>query len=402
MSTAWQLTTSLQEVVLDRGLGGLVDPTSLGNPGYDGSHYEIDLLFEPTVRLLDATVTFTATATANLDMINVDFIGFDISSIALAGHSVEYRRSERDVIIELPGARAWFPSNDHPSDKATYTFRLTVPQPLTAVANGVLVKTIEEDERSTWVWEMGHPMATYLATVLIGDVELVDDVGSTAFSGVPIRNVIPNGYEPPEGVSLDPVMKQGEMIRFYSDLFGPYPFETYGIALVPDVPGGLETQSLPIIGIPFTSLLAHEMAHQWFGNHVSISDWRDIWLNEGMATYATWLWSEHTGETSVAEAARIGYELMSEGNLPPGDPPATDVFNQSVYIRGALGIYALRSEMGDDDFFAFLGGWIDQYGGESGSTQDFLDLAQQYSARDLTELFNAWLYQADMPALPMN
>jgi aminopeptidase N len=193
------------------------------------------------------------------------------------------------------------------------------------------------------------------------------------------------------------------MIRFYSELFGPYPFDTYGIALIPDVPGGLETQGLAIVGVPFPSLLAHELAHQWFGNHVSIVDWKETWLNEGLVTYATWLWSEHSGDTTVAEAASTGYDLMSETQLPPpGDPSATDVFNQSVYVRGALTIHALRTAIGDDRLFTLIQEWIDRYGGTSASTEDFIALAEEVSETDLGDLFDGWLYQPTMPPLPGN
>jgi aminopeptidase N len=369
----------------------LVDPSRLGNPGYDVQHYDLELAFDPSSRLLDASVTITATATERLETVNVDFIGFDISAISFSGSPAEYRRSTADVVITPPmpiaqgdefafiidysgvpepldstsgavvalgwrhsdeemeyvvsepdGARAWFPANDHPSDKATYTIAVTVPDELTAVANGVLVDKVAGDGVTSWVWEMDQPMASYLATVIIGDLTLTEDPEGSALAGVPIRNVLPTGYEAPEGLTLDEAFgRRGEMIAFYSDMFGPYPFQTYGTALVPDVPGGLETQTLPIIGIPFPALIAHEMAHQWFGNHVSIADWSDIWLNEGFATYASWLWSEHIGQETVAETAAVGYQLMEETQPPPpGDPPATDVFNQSVYIRGALTLHA--------------------------------------------------------------
>jgi aminopeptidase N len=249
---------------------------------------------------------------------------------------------------------------------------------------------------------MDQPMASYLATVIIGDLTLTEDPEGSALAGVPIRNVLPTGYEAPEGLTLDEAFgRRGEMIAFYSDMFGPYPFQTYGTALVPDVPGGLETQTLPIIGIPFPALIAHEMAHQWFGNHVSIADWSDIWLNEGFATYASWLWSEHIGQETVAETAAVGYQLMEETQPPPpGDPPATDVFNQSVYIRGALTLHALRSEIGDEHFFAILRQWVATYGGKSASTDDFIALAEQVTHSDLTGLTDAWLYQSTMPPLP--
>ena len=370
-------TTTSEPGFEDAGLGGLVDPGSLGNPGYDVLHYDLDLDYDPASRLLSAEARLTSTATTNLNAINVDFIGFDVTSVTLDGAEVVFGRSDNDLVIVLPtpiarddqfsmsikyegvpeafmssalsviprgwrsrdgfdyvvaspdAARTWFPGNDHPSDKATYRFRITVPSHLSAAANGVLTDATSSQGKTTWTWEMHHPMASYLATVIIGNFSMIEDLESTSVSGVPVRNLLPANYDLSSGAQ-DALAEQGEMIRFFSDLFGPYPFDTYGIALVPDLRGGLETQSLPVVGVLSPGLLVHELAHQWFGNHVSISDWVDNWLSEGFSTYASWLWLEHTGGRTVAESASIRYDLMRRNRVPPGDPPYNDVFNTSV------------------------------------------------------------------------
>lgn len=446
---------------MDKGLGEPMDPT-LGSPGYDVRHYELVLGFNPDNRVLDALVTISATATASLASVNVDFVGFDVEEVMIDGDRAAFARTKRDmtilpgeplsagqeftltvryrgtprpitstagvkiplgwstsesgmeyVVSEPDGARSWFPCNDHPSDKASYTFRLTVPVPLVAAANGVLVETITATDEATWVWEMDDPMATYLATVVIGDNAIVDDPESTARAGVPVRNLIPPSASdsfvlPNNGPTFDELLRetvgrQGEMIRFLSDYLGAYPFDTYGIALVPGVPGALETQSLAVVGVfPLQNVLVHEIAHQWLGNHVSVARWKDIWLNEGFATYAEWLWQEHRGEITLAELVAFEYSQQKGlGFPPPGDPPPHDLFNRSVYGRGALTLHALRLRIGDEAFFDTLRAWVARYGGGSASTGDFIALAEEISGSDLTSLFDAWLYEGTMPELPI-
>jgi aminopeptidase N len=439
-----------------------MDPT-LGNPGYDVRHYGIDLSFDPDNRFLDSRVTMTATPTTSLDSINLDFIGFDVDEVTINGERATFARTERDmtirpgkalaagqeftltvryrgtpepitsmagvratlgwnvsssrteyVVSEPDGARSWFPCNDHPSDKASYTFRLTVPEPLVAAANGVLIDTIAGAGRTTWVWEMDAPMASYLATVVIGNYAIVHDEGASVVAGVPVRNLLPpnapdyflfppNASDTVESFLLETMGRQGEMIAFLSDHLGPYPFDTYGVALVPGVPGALETQTLAVVGVPLENVLVHEIAHQWFGNHVSVARWKDVWLNEGFATYAEWLWQEHRGKANVAELAAFEYSQQRDLGLPPpGDPPPHDLFNRSVYGRGALTLHALRLRVGDKAFFGTLRAWGDRYGGGSASTLDFIALAEEMSASDLTSLFDGWLYDATMPKLPVS
>ena len=195
------------------------------------------------------------------------------------------------VVAEPDAARSWLPVNDHPLDKATYTFMITVPDPLVAAANGILVETITDLGWATWVWESQSPMASYLATVIIGDLAIVSDEPSTELAGTPIRNVIPDDLSPGSLATLE---LHGEMIRFFETIFGPYPFEAYGLAVVEGFEAALENQTLSIFGrfmvdFPqfFETVMVHELAHQWFGNSVSPADWGDIWLNEGPPSYHT-------------------------------------------------------------------------------------------------------------------
>jgi aminopeptidase N len=191
------------------------------------------------------------------------------------------------------------------------------------------------------------------------------------------------------------------MIDFFDDLFGPFPFATYGAVVVDEDLGfALETQTLSLFGsgVAGEPVVAHELAHQWFGDHVSIASWADIWLNEGFATYAQWLWSEHRGAGSVDEMALASARTPGL-DLPPADPGPDQLFHTTVYLRGALTLHVLRHELGDDAFFEVLRTWVDRYGGASATSADFEALAGEVGGRDLRPLFDAWLRAPGLPAL---
>lgn len=426
----------------------------LGNMGYDVLHYAVDLTFDPEPNTISALVVVTARATEPLAAFSLDFLGFDIVGLTVNGSAARYERSAGKLIVQTPepiaageqfatsvryqgtprpirsqalpldvgwlrdsdgtayviaepdGGRSWLPLNDHPSDKATYRFNLTVPEPLIAAANGVLIDRITDLGWSTWVWDSTHPMASYLATVVIGDLEIITDPESTRTSGVAIRNVLPRDLGPTPRAML---RKQGEMIQFFAELWGQYPFDAYGIAVVNGFEAALENQTLSVFGRDFVddsqffeTVLVHELAHQWFGNSVTPSDWGDIWLNEGFATYAEWLWIEETKGSAALQATVAGARnQMARASLPPpGTPPSDDLFNSSVYVRGGLVLHALRTTVGDDAFFEILRSHAARYRDATVTTTDFIALAESVSGVDLAELFDAWLYGERVPELP--
>ena len=437
------------------GVGDSLYP-HLGNGGYDVQHYTLDLTVNDVATSdLEGKTTIKARATQDLSSFNLDFIGFEITTLTVNGQPAEFERSGQELMItpstslaendsftveveyqgipgemestaipiqtgwitfaggsfvlsEPDGAAGFFPVNDHPLDKATYTFRVTVQEPFEAAANGMLTETIDNGDTTTFLFEANDPMASYLATINIDEFELET---SQSENGVPIRNYFPTGL--PEEMRK-PFERQGEMLEYFSEIFGVYPFEVYG-ALVIDLDFGaaLETQTMSIFSKAMIdgnqlegseSVVAHELAHQWFGDSVSLADWRDIWLNESFATYAQGLWTEHTnGREALDDWVRGTYEFVRqerESMSPPGEPPTDRLFNQGVYSWGALCLHALRLEVGDETFFEILQTYHERFADGNARTADFIAVAEEVSGKELSAFFDSWLYSENLAPIP--
>ncbi|MFI1017388.1 M1 family metallopeptidase [Streptomyces sp. NPDC020965] len=303
------------------------------------------------------------------------------------------------------GARSWFPCNDRPDDKARYRIAVTVPSPYTAVANGTLTARTISASTTTWVYEQPAPMSTYLATVQIGPYELVDVAHAGA---VPQPAAVPRALL--GGRFEHDFARQPQMMTLFQDLFGPYPFDDYGVVVVDEeleVP--VEAQGLSIFGTNHVDgrrgserLIAHELAHQWFGNSLTIAHWRHIWLNEGFAKYAEWLWSELAGGPSaaaLAERSRARIALLPQ-DIRIADPGVRRLFDDRVYERGALTLHALRTEIGHAAFVALLREWTSVHRHGVVTTEEFIALAGRHARRPLDGLFAAWLYEPELPPLP--
>jgi aminopeptidase N len=199
-------------------------------------------------------------------------------------------------------------------------------------------------------------------------------------------------------------------MELFEHRFGDYPFASYTCVVTDDdleIP--LESQSLSTFGRNFASedwdavrLVAHELAHQWFGNAVTLTEWKDIWLHEGFACYAEWLWSEEAGHASADDCAREHHERLADldQDLLLADPGAELMFDDRVYKRGALTLHALRTSVGDDDFFAILRTWVERFGGGNATTADFEAVVEDVSGTSHADLFEAWLRSTELPSLP--
>ena len=426
------------------GLGDNLYP-QLGNGGYDVQHYTIDLAFIPAENQIDGTTSIDALATIDLSSFNLDLLGLTVEQVIVNDVAASFERIDHELIIspEQPilsgdgftvdvtyagvpepisdpsvpftnlgwqawhddffaavsqpsGSMNWFPNNNHPLDKATYTISVTVPQPNMAVANGELSETIANDDGTrTFVWQMDQPMASYLAIVAVGDyVETRDDSGP-----VPIRNYFPADTAASAIAGYDVT---ADIMSWLIDLLGPYPFAEYGVIAVPGFPAALETQSISIFGVsPADELvIVHELLHQWFGNSATLSQWSDTWLHEGFAAYFMALWVEKQFGAGAYNGI-ISQNFAADKSLPaPGNPDISKLFDRSVYFRGALVLHALRNEVGDDTFFAILRQFYSDNAYGIVSTADFIAVAEALSQRDLGGLFDAWLYGDTMPDLP--
>jgi aminopeptidase N len=423
----------------------------LGNGGYDVEDYQISLEADPSRDDITAQATITARTTQDLSAFSLDLAGLEVSGVTVDDRAAEYRHKGDKLTVTCPrplaagtrfrvsvsysgkpkslpsgrgwqrqgdfiytfdeavGAECWYPVNSTPADKATYTFQLTVPEAYAATANGVLVATTAGDGKRTFVWAMDRPMASYLAAVTVG--RYVSET-STSPAGVTIRNYAAPGQS---GKVRTGFARTGEVLDYFATIFGPYPFDAYGI-VAPDVDteGAMENQTLSLFGRKYVTAdpegaiggLSHELAHQWFGDSVTIARWDDIWLNEGFATYASWLWIEHDqGEQAFQAAVQTGYDKMTTSeDPPPGDPGVRYLFSDGVYFRGALTLQALRLTVGDESFFRILKVWADSHKYGNATTADLIALTKQQAPQvpggALDALFKSWLQDAKMPALP--
>jgi aminopeptidase N len=425
-----------------RGLGDPFFPTA-GNGGYDVAHYSLRMKLGPKARKLRASARIEAVATQELSAFNLDYRGPRVLSVRVDGKRARFRhrRSElkvtpregiaeggeftvrvryrgrprrlsgpdgaegwvrtRDgafVAGEPLGSETWFPCNNTPTDKATFSFRVTAPRKLKAIANGRLERRVKRRRRTTYVWRENDPMASYLATVTTGRF----DLSRSVIAGMP--NVV--AVDPRErraGVRRTP-----KIIDLFEELFGPYPFDDIGAIVdhAPAVGYALETQTRPIYNdSPGHVLVAHELAHQWFGNSVSLERWPDIWLNEGFATWAEWRWQQNAGGPTTAARLERLYETPAGDagfwNPPPGDPGRPgNLFDRTIYDRGAMTLEVLRREIGNDTFLPLLREWTERYAYGNATTGDFIALAEEVSAEQLDGLLHNWLFEPGKPPLP--
>ncbi|MFF3754467.1 M1 family aminopeptidase [Streptomyces sp. NPDC002018] len=437
---------------------GIGDPLfpHLGNPGYDVLTYDLDFTYRgDNTKPLDAITRISALTTQRLKRINLDFTQGTVRSVEVDGAPAEFTTAGEDLVItpdetvdaearmlitvrhtsdtngkeggwvrttdglamanQANAAHRVFPGNDHPADKAHFTFRITVPERLTAVANGLSEGTSRQGATTTWTYRTRHPMATELAQVSIGDSAVVHREGP---HGLPVRDVVPAA----DRERLEPWLKKTPgQLRWMERQVGPYPFETYGVLIAgADTGFELETQTLTLFERSlFTrpeypewyvdSVMVHELAHQWFGNSVSPRTWSDLWLNEGHATWYEARYAQEHAEQSLETRMRNAYGRSDTWRAAGGPPAAPEpptpgqqisLFRPVVYDGSALVLYALRQEIGESAFGRLERDWVRIHRDGTATTADFTSLASRTAGRDLSAFFTAWLYGRKTPPMP--
>lgn len=450
-SSALLAPTPAAGVAFTAGSPGLGDPyfPTLGNGGYDARHYRLRLGYVPTSHLLSGTMTMRARATQGLSRFDLDLSGMHVDRVRVDGVDASWSRTGAELRItpatgiangatfttavtyhgspktithspivfgapygwiytqdgafvgdEPNAAHTWFPVNDYPTDKAGYTFVITVPRGTQVVANGELRHTSSSSSHTTFVWDETEPMASYLASV---------DIGRWNFR----TGRTPGGI--PEVMAVDPAVagdvrtaqvfgRTARITDAWAKLFGRYPFTSTG-AIVDHLRNAgfsLEVQTRPLYGFaPFPELIAHELSHEWFGDTVSVRSWRHIWLNEGFATFAEWLWDERTLGPSTYDAARAQFHAFRAGaafwKQSIADPGRNRMFSAAVYLRGGMTLAALRHRIGDRDFFTLLRRWVAAHRYRTATTGEFVDLAEKISGRPLDRFFHLWLWRQAKP-----
>ncbi|MFJ7494781.1 M1 family metallopeptidase [Streptomyces sp. NPDC097727] len=439
---------------------GIGDPLfpHLGNPGYDVLSYDIGLTYHGSNRKpLDAVTTIDARTTEPLDRINLDFAQGTVRTVEINGLRSDFASADEDLVIQPPSrlpagaplhitvrhtsdpnggqdsggwlrtadglamanqadaAHRVFPSNDHPADKAYFTFRITAPKDLTVVANGLPAGTARNGAETTWTYRTQHPMATELAQVTIGRSTVLKRTGP---HGLPVRDVVPSA----DRKRLEPwLSKTPGQLEWMEQQVGPYPFETYGLLVAATDTGfELETQTLSLFERSvFTqtaypkwyveSIMVHELAHQWFGDSVSPQAWSDLWLNEGHASWYEARYAEEHADKPLESRMHDAY-IRSDGWRAAGGPPARPdvpapgqklgLFRPVVYDGSALILYALRQEIGESAFDRLERSWVKKHRDSNAATADFVRLASQTAGRDLTSFFDGWLYGEKTPPMP--
>ena len=419
----------------------------VGDPGVDALHYDLDLTWAPRSRTLTGVETLVFRATADAERFQLDLgAPLEVSAVRLDGEDVEYAHLGKDLVVRAPttgdrrytlvveyagtprpvaaptnrsdfstlgwtitrdgeawtmqepfGAYSWYAVNDQPSDKALYDFTITAPAPMLGVANGTLESRETGDDGTTVTrWHLDEPASSYLVTVAIGDFRETRDRSE---SGVPVTYWTPRDRPS----TVRGLRVAADELDWIEDRLGPYPFSSLGIVLV-DSRSGMETQTMITLGTTdYTTspeVIVHEMVHQWYGNEVTPVDWRDVWMNEGMAMYLQSAWqAEDTGtplETVLGRFAPSERLLRREAGPPADYDPAT--FGRgNVYYSPALMWDELRERLGEEEFWSGVRAWPEAHRNGNAAYDDITTWWSERTGEDLSSFFDAWLLGETSP-----
>ena len=419
-----------------------------GNGGYDVEHYDLAIGYTPATKALTGVAELRATTTQALTRFDLDLRrNLVVSEVLVDGRPARFTQPaalEQELVVTPPkalrsgaaftvqvtyggtatpatdpdgaldgfiptrdgafvasepqGSPTWFPCNDTPRDKATYTLAVTTPKGVVAIGNGTRLSSSTSGARTTSVWSTAYPISTYLVTATIGKFDVT--TGRTP-GGVPYLNAVTANQAAASAAALAALP---DVVDWFGTVFGPYPFDTAG-AIIDDAPFvgyALETATRPVFDrAPDVATMSHELAHQWFGDDVTLTRWRDIWINEGFAEFASWLYDEHTGGPVTAQRLADLLKVPADDPVwrpPPANPGGPEnIFADSVYTRGAATLAALRQKVGDTVFSRILQGWVKGRQYRNATVDGFRAYASTVAGRDLSGFFRVWL---DRPAKP--
>ncbi|MCL1870545.1 MAG: M1 family metallopeptidase [Promicromonosporaceae bacterium] len=420
-----------------------------GSNAYVVDRYGLDLRYRVEPNRLEGTATLTVRAMERLEELRLDLVGLRVSRVEVGGRPAKHAAKPRSLRVRLPrpvpaggtatvvvtysgnprpakgpwgetgweelregvlvagqpdGAPTWFPCNDHPGYKAVIDLTFTTDAPYTVIANAPVRKVTRRAGTRTWEFHRTEPTSVYLATVQLGRYDVVP-LGTR-------EDVLVQVARPADraaAVAHD-LSRHDELFTTFEELFGPYPFAAYTLVVTADeleIP--LEAHGASVFGanhldgtMPADRLVAHELAHQWFGNSVTASHWRDIWLHEGFACYAEWLWSERSGglpATALAAEHHVGLARLPQ-DLLLSDPGPERMFDDRTYKRGALTLHALRTRVGDEQFFALLREWTHRFRHRTATTADFRALVAELCGPKAEKSLTPWLDAKPLPKLP--
>jgi aminopeptidase N len=419
-----------------------------GNGGYRVLHYDLDLDYRVLSNRLAGRATITAVAVQSLSRFTLDLGRFRIQDVRVDGRPARFahRPDKLQVTPERPvfagdtfrvdiryagkpvpisgrwgdigwdeltdgalvasqpiGSPSWFPCNDHPSDKAAFRVAVTTSSAYAVLVTGDLVSRRRGAGSTTWVYERVEPTAPYLMSVQIGRYVLVDLAAGTVVQRAAIPPALRAAFAHDFG-------RHGQIMEALQRLCGPYPFREYVVVVADDeLDDPVEAQGMAVFGRNHVDgrrtherLVVHELAHQWFGNCLTVADWRHIWLNEGFATYVEWLWSGVCGDLPTDALAAQWHARVAARprDVVVADPGIDRMFDPLVYKRGALTLHAVRKTIGDESFFAMLRAWVTEHRHATVTTEQFRAHAQRFAREPLDELFAAWLDRLQLPPLP--
>lgn len=429
------------------GAGDPYYPTD-GNGGYDVTSYDVSISYDPPSRRLDGDTTVTAVALASLSRFNLDLSGLDVTSVEVDGAAATFARAGKHELVISPAAAvrqgstfrvrlryggrpgsldehtlgaggwhvntvtggavaagephsatAWYPSNDTPRDKATFALTARVPDGWSVISNGVESAPVSAGGWTTFRWTLNSPAATYLTMVAIDRWTVVR---STLPDGTPVVDAYAAGSAGATG-SRPAQDRLPQVLAFLSRQYGDYPFDAAGgVFLAGNLGYALETQTRPVYppgaGLDF---IVHELAHQWFGDSVTVTSWADICLNECFASYAEWQWQEAIQGTDLDERYRSEVRNADDRfwNQKLYDMGAGNEF-RGVYSKGPLAIHALRRQLGDETFNAVIRTWLERHRNGNASWPEFEAHVQQVSGQQLQPFLDAWFRDTQRPPDP--